>query len=83
MLLPNSRFANSPQCSHCIDWKSWKALYLRRCLLVQTVGCHAGNSSDVTLVFEDAQVIQLFSRKETDNTDDADDTDFKKFPVDF
>ena len=34
-----------------------------------------GNSSDVTLAFEDAHVIQHFSREKTDNTDDTDDTD--------
>ena len=33
---------------------------------------HVGDSSDITLAFEDAQVIL---REETDNTDDTDDTD--------
>ena len=43
--------------------------------------CNAGNSSDVTLAFEDAQLILPFSREETDDTDDTnytedtDDTD--------
>ena len=37
--------------------------------------CHSGDSSYVTLAFEDAQVIQLFCREETDNADDTDDTD--------
>ena len=40
------------------------------------VSCrHVGNSSDLTLAFEDSQVIQPFSREKTDNTDDTDDTD--------
>ena len=34
-----------------------------------------GISSDVTLVFEDAQVIPPFSRNETENTYDTDDID--------
>ena len=37
--------------------------------------CHAGNSSDVTLAFEDDQVIAPFSREETDDTDYTDDKD--------
>ena len=40
--------------------------------------CHAGNSSDVTLAFEDAQITPPFSREETENTGytyDTDDTD--------
>ena len=37
-----------------------------------------GNSSYVTLAFEDAQVIQPCSREKTDNTDDTDDTDDTK-----
>ena len=37
--------------------------------------CHAGDSSDVTLAFEDAQGIPPFSKEETENTDDIDDTD--------
>ena len=36
-----------------IDSEIWKALYLRGNL----VGCHVGNSSDVTLAFEDSQAI--------------------------
>ena len=36
--------------------------------------CHAGNSSEVTLAFEDDQVIPPFSREETDDTDNTDDT---------
>ena len=58
--------------SPAIDWKIWKALYSRWCL---SVVCHPGNSSDVTLAFEDDQVIWPFSREETDNTGDTDDTD--------
>ena len=49
--------------------KIWKALYLHGCLVV---------CSDVTVAFEDAQVIPLSSREETENTyetDDLDDTD--------
>ena len=45
-----------------------KALYLRGWLFIRSfVRRHAGDSSDVTLAFEDAQVIQPFSREETDN----------------
>ena len=40
-----------------------------------SVNGHAGNSSDVTLAFDDPHVIQPFSREETDNTDDTGDTD--------
>ena len=39
---------------------------------------HTGDSSDVTLAFEDAQFIPPFSREETDDkdvTDTTDDTD--------
>ena len=56
----------------------WKALYSRGCLVscffvVQSVvGCHIGDSSDVTLAFENAQVIQRFSGEITDNTDNTD-----------
>ena len=39
------------------------------------VGYYIGDSFDVTLAFEDAQVIQHFSRDETDNTDDTYDTE--------
>ena len=58
--------------SPAIDWKIWKALYSRGCLVGRH---HFGDHPDVTLAFEDAQVIQPFSREETDNTDDTDDTD--------
>ena len=37
--------------------------------------CHSRNSSDVTLAFEDAQVIPPLSRKEFDDTDYTDVTD--------
>ena len=47
--------------SRAIDLKIWKALYMRGCLFGCSFGHNAGNSSDVTLAFEDAQVIQLFS----------------------
>ena len=47
-LLPYSRLAILP--SPAIDWKIWKALYLRGCLVV----CHGRDSSDVTLALEDA-----------------------------
>ena len=42
---------------------------------VRLFGCQAGNSSDVTLAFEDAQVIQPVSMGENDNTDNTDDID--------
>ena len=45
------------------------------CLVVLLTGCNAGDSSDVTQAFEDAQVIQPFSREVTENTDDTDDKD--------
>ena len=46
------------------------------CLFGWFDGCHhVGDSSDVTLAFEDAQVIKPFSREKTDNIDDTDDTD--------
>ena len=38
-------------------------------------GHHLGDSSDVTLAFEHAQVIQPFSREQTDSTDNTDDID--------
>ena len=41
------------------------------CLNGRLYGCHAGDSSDVTLAFEDAQVMPPFSREETDNTDNT------------
>ena len=53
--------------------------------VILLVVCYAADSSDVTLAFEDAQVIQPFSREETDarddtdardETDDTDDTDY-------
>ena len=31
----------------------------------RSFGCHFGNSSEVTLAFEDGQVIQSFSREQT------------------
>ena len=40
----------------------------------RSVGRHAGDISDVTLAFEDAQVIPPFSREETDDTDDTEST---------
>ena len=44
--------------------------------VVWSVVCrHVGNCSHVTLAFEDAQVIEPFSRETTDNTDDTDDTE--------
>ena len=58
--------------SPSIDWKIWNALYLHGSGLFV---CNAGNSSDVTLAFEDAHIIPPFSREETKNTDDTDDTD--------
>ena len=39
------------------------------------VNCHAGDSSDVTLAFKDAQVIPPFSKEQTENTYDTYDTD--------
>ena len=39
------------------------------------VCCHIGNCSHVTLAFEDAQVIEPFSRETTNNIDDTDDTE--------
>ena len=42
---------------------------------VRLFGCHTGNSSDVTLAFKDAQVIQPVSMGENDNKDDTDDID--------
>ena len=44
-------------------------------MVVRSVVRHASDSSDVTLAFKDAQVIQLFFMEKTDNTDDTDDTD--------
>ena len=44
-------------------------------VFVWSVGRHAGDSSDFTLSFECAQVIQHFSGEETDDTDDSDDKD--------
>ena len=57
-----------------------EALYLCGCPLVDglvgwLVGCNAGYSSDVTLAFEDTQVIPPFSRKKTDGTCATDHTD--------
>ena len=39
--------------------------------------CHAGNSFDASLAFEDAKVIPPFFREDTDDTDDTDGTDDK------
>ena len=50
-----------------------KALYFGSWLF----GCNAGNSSDFTLVFEDAQVVPPFSREETNDLDNADGTNDK------
>ena len=48
---------------------------MRGCLFGRLVSCrHVGHSSDVTLAFEDAQIIKAFSREKTDSTDDTDDT---------
>ena len=44
------QIGNPPQ---SIDWKIWKALYLRGWSVVR----HGHDSSDVTLAFEDAQII--------------------------
>ena len=44
--------------SPAIDWKIWKALYLRGCLVGGLFGRHVGDRSDVTLAFEDVQVVQ-------------------------
>ena len=51
--------------------------WLFGCLfVVSLVVClHVGNTSDVTLAFKDAQVIQPLSREKTYNTDDTDDTE--------
>ena len=66
------------------DWTKWKQLIEKSGrLYIRVVGRpvgrlvirHAADSSDVTLAFEDPQVIPPFSREETDNTDDKDDTD--------
>ena len=50
--------------------QSGEALYLSG----WSVRDNAGYRSDVTLAFEDAQVILPFSGEETDDTDDKDDT---------
>ena len=56
------------------DLTKWKPfigksgrLYIR--VVVWSVVCHAGDSSDVTLAFEDAKGIPPFSREETDILD--------------
>ena len=51
--------------------------WLFGCLFVVwlVVCLHVGNTSDVTLAFKDAQVIQPLSREKTYNTDDTDDTE--------
>ena len=43
---------------------------------------HAGNISDVTLAFEDAQVIPPFSQEDTEDTDDPDIKKKKNYPDD-
>ena len=68
--LPNSRFKERKT----IYRKICKALHLR-CWLVCCLFGHTGNISDVTLAFEDTQVIPPFSREESDDTDKTDDTD--------
>ena len=50
--LPTFRFAKLP--SPAIDWKIWKALYSHGCSVGRSVVRHSGDSSDVTLAFEDA-----------------------------
>jgi hypothetical protein len=47
---------------------------LRGCLVVWSV-VHIEDRSDVTLAFEDAQVIHPFSREKTYKTDDIDNHD--------
>ena len=54
--MPNSRLNQIK----AIYYKIWKALYLRGCLVGWLSFCHIGNNSDVTLAFEDAQVIQTW-----------------------
>ena len=48
---------------------------MRGCLDGCLDGRHAGNSSDVNLALEDAQVFPPSSREETENTYDTDDID--------
>ena len=72
IFLTNSRFANPPQSSY---WLENLGGSIFAWLFGRLFGCPAGDSYDVTLAFEDAQVIQTFSREETDNTDHTDDTD--------
>ena len=56
-ILPNSRLNQIKT----IYWKIWKALYSCGCLFGWlVVVCLGGNSSDVTLACEDAQVINIF-----------------------
>ena len=50
---------------HQMIWKSGYALYLGGCRCRCGRRCHAGDSTDITLVFEDAQVIPPFTREET------------------
>ena len=59
IFLRNSRFAYLPQSSH---WFGKSGRHYNR-VVVWVFGCDTGNSSDVTLAFEDAQVITSFSRE--------------------
>ena len=52
ILLPNSRFSNCLQSRHCKK-KIWKAPYLGCCSVSCLIGCHIGNSSVITMAFED------------------------------
>ena len=65
MQLRYSRLAILP--SPAIDWKILKVLYLCGCLVVR----HGRNSSDVTLAFENAQVIQTLMDDERWMMDDG------------
>ena len=56
--------------SPAIDWTNLEDTIFG---LLFSCRCHTGGISDVTLAFEDAQVILPFSREETDDTDDTDD----------
>ena len=50
-----------------VDWKIWKALYLRGWLF----GCRHGDVTVVTVAFEDAQVIQTLMDVECWMIDDG------------
>ena len=62
--------------NHCLENLEgyiFSGLFGQLLFVVWSVVCfHVGNSSDVTLAFEDAQAIQPFSGENTDNTDDTD-----------